>query len=611
MSRGGWTKCGGISNDAAEDHLVGRPGVVNRCNRESAGLLRSGAENCTGRKQGKVIRAPQCLRRKPAAAADASFPWLNAGLMESAALASGTAAGFAPSSHTSFSPTVQAKLSINQPDDAFEREADSVADLVMKMDDPNARQKADTGSVNDKQAIMTAPLDTIACKATGDEYADADVSGIVASGAWSGGSPLDNETRSFMEPRFGYDFSQVRVHTDARASDSAAALSARAYTVGTDLVFRSGEYAPGSTEGRRLLAHELTHVVQQSSAVQRKAVREKAPGSLVQRDNTADQLKALDARTKVLEQKSAATNLDMKYRALFGEKMSTYKQVVYRLTAAFQTASQGFQTAHANQAALQAIIDQIAATIIVTAGAFALEPFLAFSLGKLKPHLDKINIDLRVFQINPSAKTVTDYVEKLENPGNAMISGTGNTVTTYRQGDRAAHAPTEGIATGAQGAGVGGGDPLTFLASNLEALEKHTQTFESAFADRATQYDAAQPEDWSNWTKEAQEAKYAVLLAQLDTVALGDIKKLEDPQTLAVKVELYLWAAWFRNTIRPGVSGVQLGRELAKRLQVLGVQSLAGVTLDTESWIFMEHKPDNWQDNLLNWAKGWSQPLTR
>lgn len=79
----------------------------------------------------------------------------------------------------------------------------------------------------------------------------------------SPGQPLDASTRTFMEPRFGYDFSQVRVHTDKRAAESARAVNALAYTVGRDVVFGEGEYEPGTSMGRRLLAHELTHVVQQ------------------------------------------------------------------------------------------------------------------------------------------------------------------------------------------------------------------------------------------------------------------------------------------------------------------------------------------------------------
>jgi hypothetical protein len=79
----------------------------------------------------------------------------------------------------------------------------------------------------------------------------------------TGGRPLEAETRALMEPRFGYDFSQVRVHADARAADSARAVNALAYTVGRDVVFGAGQYAPHTAAGERLVAHELTHVLQQ------------------------------------------------------------------------------------------------------------------------------------------------------------------------------------------------------------------------------------------------------------------------------------------------------------------------------------------------------------
>ncbi|MGH9429919.1 MAG: DUF4157 domain-containing protein [Terriglobia bacterium] len=81
----------------------------------------------------------------------------------------------------------------------------------------------------------------------------------------SPGRPLDAATRSFMEPRFGYDLSQIRVHTDDRAAESAQAVRANAYTAGTHVAFGTGQYAPGTPGGQRLLAHELTHVVQQAS----------------------------------------------------------------------------------------------------------------------------------------------------------------------------------------------------------------------------------------------------------------------------------------------------------------------------------------------------------
>jgi hypothetical protein len=77
-------------------------------------------------------------------------------------------------------------------------------------------------------------------------------------------APKPAGERAFFEPRFGYDFGSVRVHTGARAAETAQAVQARAFTVGRDVVFGTGQYAPGTSAGRRLLGHELTHVVQQN-----------------------------------------------------------------------------------------------------------------------------------------------------------------------------------------------------------------------------------------------------------------------------------------------------------------------------------------------------------
>ncbi|MGY0233105.1 eCIS core domain-containing protein [Longispora urticae] len=94
------------------------------------------------------------------------------------------------------------------------------------------------------------------------DVAESPVHGVVNSG---GGTGLDPDTRGDMESRFGQDFGDVRVHTDSAAHDSAAAVNARAYTVGSNIVFQRGMYDPGSDQGRHTLAHELTHVVQQRS----------------------------------------------------------------------------------------------------------------------------------------------------------------------------------------------------------------------------------------------------------------------------------------------------------------------------------------------------------
>jgi len=80
-----------------------------------------------------------------------------------------------------------------------------------------------------------------------------------------GGRPLPASVRAFYEPRFGYNFSRVQVHADTKAADAAKSINAKAFTMGKDVVFGGGEYSPETTAGKRLLAHELTHVVQQNS----------------------------------------------------------------------------------------------------------------------------------------------------------------------------------------------------------------------------------------------------------------------------------------------------------------------------------------------------------
>lgn len=112
-----------------------------------------------------------------------------------------------------------------------------------------------------KGLLQRAPLSSCGRGTQGE----GEVPPIVHEVLRSPGQPLDAETRAFFEPRFGQDFSQVRVHTDAKAADSARAVNALAYTVGRDVVFEASQYAPGTIAGRIVLAHELTHVIQQDA----------------------------------------------------------------------------------------------------------------------------------------------------------------------------------------------------------------------------------------------------------------------------------------------------------------------------------------------------------
>jgi hypothetical protein len=118
------------------------------------------------------------------------------------------------------------------------------------------------------------------------------VPSIVHDVLHSPGRPLDPATRAFMEPRFGHDFSRVRVHTGAQAAESAAAVNARAYTVGQEVVFGAGEYSPSTPQGQRLMAHELTHTLQQATNPAQGVTEISDPGDTSEREATriADQV---------------------------------------------------------------------------------------------------------------------------------------------------------------------------------------------------------------------------------------------------------------------------------------------------------------------------------
>ncbi len=134
------------------------------------------------------------------------------------------------------------------------------------------RQDAASGSVTifDEITVQRLPAGDASTDVAPD--AEAEIDAMRGSGA-----PLDQETRAFMEPRFGHTFNQVRIHTDARAASLAHALDALAFTVGNDIAFAPGQYQPGSDEGRTLLAHELTHTLQQTIGAAR-VQRQEAEG---------------------------------------------------------------------------------------------------------------------------------------------------------------------------------------------------------------------------------------------------------------------------------------------------------------------------------------------
>jgi hypothetical protein len=165
---------------------------------------------------------------------------------------------------------IQTKGFISSPDDAAEHEADRISAHVVAMPSPAPRASSRSGGV--ARAIMRNPL--IA------QRAPAAIAAPVAQGniatevkaAATGGFALSKKTRAFLEPRFSADFGSVRIHTDETAKRLSTKINARAFTFGRHIFFNSGEYNPDSKAGLQLLAHELTHTIQQSETIQRKAI---------------------------------------------------------------------------------------------------------------------------------------------------------------------------------------------------------------------------------------------------------------------------------------------------------------------------------------------------
>ena len=190
------------------------------------------------------------------------------------------------------SGVIQTKLRIGQPNDIYEQEADRIAEeigssqwsVVNSQKEEIQRQVEEEEEKKREEELVQPKLETNVEHSI-QRQAEEEKEEILQTKEMQsnilevtpdfesrihalkgGGQPLPKSIRAFFEPRFGYDFSQVRIHNDSEGAKLARALNARAFTIGRDIVFGAGEYLPITTKGQQLLAHELTHVIQQTSS---------------------------------------------------------------------------------------------------------------------------------------------------------------------------------------------------------------------------------------------------------------------------------------------------------------------------------------------------------
>ncbi len=186
-----------------------------------------------------------------------------------------------------FSPVVQKKMSVGSENDSYEVEADNIAEKVMRMPEPTTQNVSQTGALIQRKCSTCGEEEKIQKKALAENitpliqrsshsesggHAPSHVESQINSSRGNG-SMMDHGTKHFMESRFGTDFSDVKIHTGSQAVQMSRDLNAQAFTVGNDIYFNEGKYSPNSDSGKHLLAHELTHTVQQNGGVVRKVQR--------------------------------------------------------------------------------------------------------------------------------------------------------------------------------------------------------------------------------------------------------------------------------------------------------------------------------------------------
>lgn len=181
-----------------------------------------------------------------------------------------------------FKPIVQKKLEVGASNDSYEKEADSMAAKVMSMSESQnnslmqSAESVQRCACEDEKLQKKSLTETITPLV---QRSSGETEGIAPNHVETGinsskgsGKGMDNSTLNFMESRFGNDFSGVRIHTGSNAIQMSRELNAQAFTVGNDIYFNEGKYNPGSNEGKHLLAHELTHTIQQGG-IKRKMIQ--------------------------------------------------------------------------------------------------------------------------------------------------------------------------------------------------------------------------------------------------------------------------------------------------------------------------------------------------
>lgn len=306
----------------------------------------------------------------------------------------------------------------------------------------------------------------------------------------------------------------------------------------------------------------------------------------------------LQKKTRALEKRQAATTQDLRWRGLYGAKLSSWKQAIYRVTAGIDTARGGFTAAQAKQAEFDALVTQLLMAAATVGFAAGFEPLMSGVLMGTK-------IGGATASAEEKIKAVAAIVEKVENPAVSAVSAQANIVGALPKPDSSPPA----------GGGPATASAVGYMAPLLESLESFSQRIENAFVVRAHDLSALSDDAAATLDTGKQEGIYASLMKELDAAASG-VDKMKPAGAVAAVIERQIWAAWLKSKYLPGMrsdlgySGPEFddfGSYIEDRLNAVGVSAQAGVQL-TGHWY--RGNSAGYTAKLLGWARGYAGSIT-
>jgi len=296
-----------------------------------------------------------------------------------------------------------------------------------------------------------------------------------------------------------------------------------------------------------------------------------------------DRVAALEKQQRIAAKRTAAIQQDLQWQPRINSVLSSYRQSIYRVSGAMQTAVGKYQATQAAQAQLNALVNQALVVFATVSFSALFEPAMGALGSELKWSAAKI-------------RTVTEAVE---NPANAAVSsGSSAGATVSGISDANKGQVPAGNATGT------GSDPLAFLTQNMETYEERYRDMQSAFSWRANEMNGLSDEQWEKYDLARSQSTYVTMEKRL--LENGPrVELLKPAEQIALIIERHLWAAKFRQVVYYGQ--IELGTLVEQRLNENGVAADAQVRLSESFWI-----PNSWSDKkgLWQWAHRYNEKIS-